>query len=162
MLKDLLCALTFLVIAVAYYCRALDINRSSLADEIGAAGLPIIYSLLLSGIGLSLIGKTLVARRLLPVGTRPRINDLTGDGRRLMRAAGVLGMGFVYITIVGVAGYLLSVVLLIGSVTAYQGERFSRRLVGIAIGGGLAFWILFDGLLGVDMPPGFWPALWGG
>ena len=74
----------------------------------------------------------------------------------------MLAIGIAYVVAVNFVGYLMALTAVIALVALYQGERMGWRLGGIAIGGGVAFWILFDRVLGIDMPSGFWPALYGG
>ena len=159
MLKDLLAALILLLIAAGYYVVAGDINQSALADEIGAAGVPVVYATLLAAIALALAAKAMIQWRFTRAASGHQINDLQGEGRKLSGAAGLLAIGLAYVAAVTFVGYLISIVAVIACVALYQGERPGWRLARIAIGGGLGFWIFFDRLLGVDMPPGFWTAL---
>ena len=177
MLKDLIGALILLLIGAGYYYLASDIllligagyyylasdiNPSALDDEIGAAGLPKVYATLLAALALALAAKALIVWRFMRTDGKHPINDLEGEGRKLLRAAGMLGIGIAYVAVVTFSGYLISLAAVIALVALYQGERAGWRLARIAAGGGVAFWIFFDRVLGIDMPPGFWPALWGG
>ena len=162
MLKDLISALFLLLIAVGYYFLSSDINPSALDDEIGAGGLPAVYALLLAAIALTLAAKALIVSRFISTEVTHPVNDLEDDGRKLLRAAGMLGIGITYVVAVRFSGYSIALAVLIALAALYQGERAGWRLVRIAVGGGIAFWIFFDRVLGVDTPPGFWPALWGG
>ena len=161
MLKDLIGALILLLIASGYYVLTGDINSSALADEIGAAGVPVVYAILLAAIALSLAAKALIRRRFTRAGDLEPINDLQGEGRKLSGAAGMLAIGIAYVGAVTFVGYLISIATVIACVALYQGERVGWRLARIAIGGGITFWIFFDRLLGIDMPSGFWSALGG-
>ena len=162
MLKDLIGALILLLIAFGYYVLTGNINPSALADEIGAAGVPLVYATLLAAIALTLAAKALISWRLIRSDVTQPINDLQGEGRKLRGAAGMLAIGIGYIAAVTIVGYMISIAAVIACVALNQGERVGWRVARIAIGGGMAFWIFFDRLLGVDLPPGFWPALWGG
>ncbi len=162
MLKDLIGALILLLIAFGYFFLAADINQSSLADEIGAAGVPRVYATLLAGVALAMAAKALIAWRFTPGGAMRPINDLYGEGPKLRRAAGMLVIGCAYIATVTFVGYLISMAAVVALVALYQGERIGWRVARIAVAGGAAFWVFFDLLLGIDMPSGFWPALWGG
>ena len=162
MLKDLIGALVLLLIALAYYLLASDINPSALADEVGAAGLPVVYAALLASIALALAARALIASRFLPRGSRTARDDFSADRQKLLRAGGMLAVGIVYIATVTFIGYLVALAAVIALIAMYQGERAGRRLAAISIGGGITFWMLFDRLLGIEMPSGFWPALWGG
>ena len=104
----------------------------------------------------------LIVWRFMRTDPERPINDLEGEGRKLLRAAVMLGIGIAYVAAVRFSGYLISLAAVIALVALYQGERVGWRLARIALGGGVAFWIFSDRVLGIDMPPGFWPALWGG
>jgi len=157
--KDLISGTIVLLIALLYYYLAIGISESVLADQVGAAGLPVVYATLLGGIGIVLGAKALIVWRFTPRDGRHPIHGPRGTGRTLLRASGMLAIGVAYVSAVTVAGYLLSLIAVIGLVALYQGERLDWRLGGIAVGGGVAFWIFFDRVLGIDMPPGFWPTL---
>lgn len=160
-MRDLLGALILLLVAGGYHAASLGINRSALSDEVGAAGLPVVYAGALTALALALAIKALVSRRLAGRSGADAGDDLRGEGRKLLRAAGMLAIGVGYIAIVDIAGYLLSVMAVIALVAVYQGERMGRRLAGLAIGGGAMFFVFFILVLGIDMPTGIWPALTG-
>jgi putative tricarboxylic transport membrane protein len=165
MLKDLVTAAILLLVAIGYYSAALDINQSALADELGAAGLPILYAILLGALALVLVAKALVGWRFRRVaGTHAvhAFNDLQGEGRRFLHAAGMLSIGLLYLLLVRFAGYVITLMTVIALVALYQGERASWRLGATTLFGAVAFWILFDLILGIETPAGFWPRLWGG
>lgn len=157
--KDLIGALFLLLVAAGYYAAAGGINQSALADEVGAAGLPIVYAVALAALAVALAGKALLSLRF--VRRAGAGNDLGGEGRKLVRAAGMLAIGIGYVAVVELAGYPLTLVAVIALVAIYQGERADRRLAGIAVGGGALFFVFFDLVLGVDMPAGFWTRLVG-
>ncbi len=162
MLKDLIGALVLLLIAFGYYLLASDINQSALSDEVGAAGLPVVYAALLALIALALAARALIASRFMARGPQASLDDFSADRQKLLRAGGMLTIGIVYIATVTFIGYLVALAAVIALIAIYQGEHAGRRLAAISIGGGITFWIFFDRLLGIEMPSGFWPALWGG
>jgi hypothetical protein len=43
-----------------------------------------------------------------------------------------------------------------------MGRPWSAGLILLAIGGALLYYLLFDGLLGIPLPPGIWPGVWRG
>ena len=112
--KDLLTALILLLVAGGYYAGSRGINQSALADEVGAAGLPIAYASALAALALALIVKTFVTWRFVGLtgvraGSRAGVryegraevraegrsgagvgNEFRGEGARLLRAAGML------------------------------------------------------------------------
>ena len=158
-MKDAVGSLVLLLIAFGYYSLATDINRSALADEIGAAGVPIIYAVLLAGIGLALALKAALVLQRMPSSAVLEQGSLQGVGRTLIRATGMLIVGVFYLMSITVMGYFVSMAGLIFLVALYQGERVGWRLAGIAVGGAVGFWVLFDRVLGIEMPSGFWSAL---
>ena len=158
MMKDLAGALLLLLVAAGYYGLAGDINPSALDDAVGAAGIPRIYAVLGAAMGLAMAVKSAAAWSLGRAA--PRLADL--EGRRLLKAAAMLGIGAAYLAAVTFLGYPLALAGAMAAAALYQGEPARWRLAAIAAGGGAAFWIFFDGALGLDMPAGLWPALWGG
>ena len=157
--KDLIGALFLLLVAAGYYAAAGGINQSALADEVGASGLPIVYAIALAALAIALAVKALLSLR--PVRRAGAGNNLGGEGKKLIRAAGMLAIGIGYVAVVELSGYTLTLVAVIALVAIYQGERADRRLAGIAVGGGVLFFVFFDLVLGIDMPAGFWPRLTG-
>jgi len=152
MARDFTCAAVLFVIAVVYYVLASGIGRSALADEVGPAGLPLVYATLLGGLAILLALKTAVRYML----ARQQEASAEPEKRRaayvLARAAGTLGIGAAYVLLVNILGYWLSLALLLPAMATYQGERISRRLVLISITGASVFWLLFVWLLGIPMP----------
>lgn len=160
MQKDLVAAFVLLAVAGVYYALATGIPQSALADDVGAAGLPVAYAVTLALLGAALLAKTLIAWRLGRGGPAPARTGPGGTTRRWLRAAGALALGAGYVAVVPLIGYLVSIAALIALAAWYQGERPGLRLAAIAIGGGVLFYLFFGAVLGVDVPTGFWPSLW--
>ena len=157
--KDLAGAVLLLLVAAGYYALAGGINPSALDDGVGAAGIPFIYAALVAALGLALAAKAAAARWWFGRAA-PRLADV--ESRRLLGAAVMLGIGVAYVAVVAFLGYPLALAGVLAGAALYQGERPGWRLVRIALGGGAAFWLFFDGVLRLGTPSGFWPALWGG
>ena len=156
MARQLTCSVILLMIAAGYYSVASHIGRSALADEVGPAGLPVVYALVLAAVALALAATTLFRPLLLRT---VAVTAAAGEptlGFLLRRAGGVFAIGVGYVLIVPLTGYFLTLVLVIAAMALYQGERASVRLATVAVAGAAVFWLLFVGLLGVPMP-----ALWG-
>ena len=154
MARDLTCAAVLLFVAGSYYALASNIGRSALADEVGPAGLPVVYALVLATIALVLAGQAVLRTLLLRA-----VDDSAAAGQPtlvLRRAGGVFAIGIGYVLGVPLVGYFLALVLVIAAMALYQGERASARLATIAVAGAALFWLLFVRLLGIPMP-----ALWG-
>ena len=152
MLRDLICSVVLALVAIVYYSFAGDIGRSALADEVGPGGLPVAYAVVLGGLALALAAKSIVQLWL----AAGRSAEPTGDARQLgfvfRRAAGVLAIGIAYLVIVSVVGYVVAIALAIAAMALYQGARPAARVALIAGAGALAFWLLFDRVLGIPMP----------
>ncbi len=156
MARQLTCSAILLLIAVGYYSVASQITRSALADEVGPAGLPVVYALVLAAVALALATKAVFRPLLLRTVDATATADEPPLGFLLRRAGGVFAIGIGYLLIVPLAGYFLTLVLVIAAMALYQGERASARLATIAVAGAAVFWLLFVGLLGIPMP-----TLWG-
>ncbi len=156
MARQLICSAILLIVAASYYSVASQITRSALADEVGPAGLPVVYALVLATVALALAAKAVFRPLLLrSVAATAAVGEPT-LGFLLRRAGGVFAIGVGYLLIVPLAGYFLTLILVIAAMALYQGERASARLATIAVAGAAGFWLLFVRLLGIPMP-----ALWG-
>ncbi len=160
-LKDLAGGLVLLAIAAAYWWAIGNIADSSLADEVGAAGLPRILAVLLAGFGLILVARAVLAGALnfgrvprpAPVAAAPREGDEPMAG--LPRALAFLAFGAAYVAVLPVLGYLAAIALLIAAVAVFEGARPNWRTGLVALGGALLYWAVFVRLLGVRQPPGW-------
>lgn len=61
-------------------------------------------------------------------------------------------IGIVYVAIVPFVGYPFTTALAILAMAIYQGEKLSWRLAIVACAGAALLYLLFDVVLGVDMP----------
>jgi len=144
-----------LALAAGYYLLAAAIPTSLLADDVGPAGLPAIYALLLAALSVLLMVRSI---RRGPAGASDRaVESEIGRRSRIARVAGLLGIGVAYVVVVPSLGYLLSIAVLIGGTTYYQGGVFNRYVVGVAVSGAVFLWLMFVVLLGIAQPPGWWP-----
>ncbi|HEX9877774.1 MAG TPA: tripartite tricarboxylate transporter TctB family protein [Gammaproteobacteria bacterium] len=152
MARDLTCSLVLAAIAVVYYLLASSIGASALADEVGPAGLPLAYAVLLGAVALLLAAKTALEYWLARAAVAPQQRSGPGMGFVLRRAAGALAIGAGYVAIVDVIGYWLALGLLIPAMALYQGRKLGRGLIVISITAASAFWLLFVWLLDIPMP----------
>jgi hypothetical protein len=108
------------------------------------------------GLGLILLAQSFVAVLRPPsLGrTAAQRKEWEGQGRRTLWAAGLLAFAVGYLLIVEALGYLLSLAVLIPAVAIYLGARLGWRPVAVGVGGAVVLWLMFDKLLGVDMPEG--------
>jgi putative tricarboxylic transport membrane protein len=151
--RDLMFGGACLVLAAGYYLMAAAIPDSALSDTVGPQGLPKTYGIVLGALSLVLIARSSAwprSRREAPPSPLPP---------SFVRAAGMLVIGVVYLTVVPWLGYVLSLTGLIAATTYYQGGGFSARVAMVALSGAIFFWVLFVAVLGIPHPPGIWPAL---
>jgi hypothetical protein len=163
--RDLVFGGATLALAVGYYLLAAQIPESQLSDAVGPQGLPRIYAYLLGGLSLVLIVNSF---RDSGLGTRDSSADspVPSPGPRapspqfrVLRPAGVVAIGAIYIVVVPWLGYIVSLAALMAATTYYQGGGANRRVVIVAVSGALLFWLLFVAILGIQHPAGIWPSL---
>jgi len=137
-----------LALAAGYYVMAAAIPESALSDTVGPQGLPRTYAVVLAALSLVLI-------------VRSRKTRLSVSDRRvpIMRVAGMLVIGIVYLAVVPWTGYILALAGLIAATTYYQGGGLNGRVALVALSGAIFFWVLFVAVLGIPHPPGIWPSL---
>ena len=152
-----------MALAVGYYVVADAIPTSLLSDAVGPGGLPKICAILLGGLALVLMVQSVLRRRRSVAGAASGVGGGNGDinpqRTQLYRAAGMLGIGILYLFIVPYAGYILSIALLIAGTTYYQGGRLTRGTALVAVCGASFYWLLFVIILRIPQPPGLWPSL---
>ncbi|HEU5256962.1 MAG TPA: tripartite tricarboxylate transporter TctB family protein [Vicinamibacterales bacterium] len=156
--RDLLFGIATLVVAAVYYGLAVAIPQSDLADPVGPQGLPRVYALLLAGLSLILI-----ARSLRPSATNPSASNpesrVPNPGTGIPRVIGMLLIGVAYIIVLPWFGYLLSVAALITATIYFQGGSINGRSILVALSGAAIFWLLFIWLLRIQYPAGLWPSV---
>jgi hypothetical protein len=153
--RDLVFGGATIALAVGYYLLAAQIPESQLSDAVGPQGLPRIYAYLLGGLSLILIVNSVRATSPGSSAERPKPSAQA----RVLRPAGVVAIGAIYIVVVPWLGYIVSLTALIAATTYYQGGGANRRVVFVAVSGALMFWLLFVAILGIQHPAGFWPSL---
>ena len=139
-----------LALAAIYWYAADDIQRSFLADAVGADGVPKLLA-----IALALLGGLVVIREIATRRARAA-TVVQKPGRPHRRALGLLCLAILYVAAMPFFGYLVATAALIAGVALYAGEALDRRLVITAVAGSLVLWLVFDHLLAVSLPPGFW------
>jgi hypothetical protein len=152
MARDLTCSFVLAAVAAVYYLLASGIGRSALADEVGPAGLPLTYAVLLGTVAVLLATKAVIGHWLSREAAAPGARSGPVVGFVLRRAGGALAIGAGYVALVTILGYWLSLCLLIPAMAIYQGQSLSRGLVAISVVGASVFWLLFVWLLGIPMP----------
>ena len=153
--RDVVLGCAGLAAAAAYWRAADALQVSLLADEVGADGVPKALA-----VGLGALSLLLLVRALAP---RPAVAgaEVSRGAAPHLWAAGVVGLATLYALAAPWLGYVLALGLLIAATAILFGMRPHPRLGFVAAGGALFFWVLFAKFLGVAMPAGLWPGLWG-
>ena len=146
-----------ILVSASYIAYARQIEDSLLADEVGAAGVP-------TAVGLVMM---LAAAGLLLKASR-RSAAPTGDGAKEdtqwaahWLALALLGVLAGYVLVLPVAGYWVSVALLIGAVSALVGARDRKVILACSVLGATGLYTLFTLLLNIRLPAGLWPTWMG-
>lgn len=149
-----------IAVSATYVAYAQGIEDSLLADEVGAAGVP-------SGVGLIMLlasAALFIKASRTSASSKPAAGDeavAPGQWRSHQLALGLLAVLAVYVLLLPLAGYGVSVALLLGAVGWLAGARAAKTLALSAVLGALGLWVLFSVVLGIRMPAGPWPAGWG-
>jgi len=146
-MKDIACAAAGLALAIGYYVLADRLPRSLLSDPTGADGLPKVLAIALALTALAVLAVAVLRRTAA-------IRAEAGEGRRHLRAAGMLALGVAYFMLLPWLGYPLSVFLLLLAVALYAGTRPGLAPVAISAAGALVLWVTFERLFGIAMPHG--------
>jgi putative tricarboxylic transport membrane protein len=148
--KDSIAGILLLGLAAGYYWLTLKIPSSSLSDEVGADGLP----LLLVG-ALGIIATILVIKGVFAgaaVATVPEPDDADHESAGLLRALGFVAIGVGYMVIAPLIGFALGIAALIIAVALYEREPPSLKLMLVALTAGGGFWLVFVRFLGAEQP----------
>lgn len=154
MTRDLGLGLVALVFSVVYIVEASKIRASALGDSVGAGGVPTILGWIMAGTAVVLIFHQLWLKwtgRLVPAAVSEAFES---PGRTFAIAAGVVAMASLYIASLRWLGYIPATALLLAGMLLYQGVGLSRRLFLVPVGGAVVLWLLFDVLLGLNLPAG--------
>ncbi|MBT5032717.1 MAG: tripartite tricarboxylate transporter TctB family protein [Proteobacteria bacterium] len=149
--RDFVGGLAAVVTGSLYFFLSLNLRSSALADSVGPAGLPKILGGLMISLGLILCAQALY-RSIKS--NRLETNEWHGQGRRILRAFGLLCLGVGYLLLVKTLGYALSIAILLALVAVYQGASANWHLAAIASVGAGTLWAIFVLLLDVPMPSG--------
>lgn len=168
--RDVWIGLAAFVLGAWYWRAAGDIPISPLDGVVNATVFPHML-----GIAMMLFSALLVMRAVLvevmylravrraagPVADRPEQDGQYFNLRQHLKAAGIVVIGIVYLLILPTLGYVPSVALLIAAVSVYIGARAGFYTLGVALGVGIIFYLLFVWLLDIPLPSGIWPTLFG-
>lgn len=146
-------------LATAYVMHANTIEDSMLADAVGAAGVPIGVGVMLALASLALLLKTF---RSAPDGQSEAMDEPEKEASRGAQhphamAAGLLAILAVYVALLPVLGYVLSIGLLVGAVAWFAGARQLLSVIACMVVAGPLMWLVFDWALEIRLPVGLWP-----
>jgi putative tricarboxylic transport membrane protein len=158
--KDAIGGLLLLALAAGYYRLTLTIPSSSLSDEVGADGLPIVLATALAVVACLLLAKSLFAwysanRTKTPPSKTPvdaAADDEADEQAPLVRAFGFIMIGIAYMVVAPLVGFAIGIAALVVTVALYEREPLSLKLVAVAAAGGLGFWLIFVRFLGTEQP----------
>lgn len=136
-----------LVLATIYLIGASGIPHSTLSDEVGARGLPYLL-----GVLLAIVSVGIMARGVFASASGGAEEDEKSSS--LPRALGVFACALLFICVAWLAGYLIAAIAALLAVMLYEGAKFDFRVVAIAVGGAISFWLFFVYFLGVEQPIG--------
>ena len=146
-----------ILVSASYVAYARQIEDGLLADEVGAAGVPSAVGLLMMLASVSLLLKGL--RRV-----KADAGDVAKEGTQWAAhwlALALLGVLAAYVLVLPVAGYWVSVALLIGAVSALVGARDRKVILACSVLGASGLFTLFTLLLKIRLPAGLWPTWMG-
>lgn len=146
-----------ILVAASYVAYARQIEDGMLADEVGAAGVPSAVGLLMMLASVALLLKA-SRRSTAQVGEMAQ-EDTSWSAHWL--ALALLGVLAAYVLVLPVAGYWISVALLIGAVSALVGARDRKVIAACSVLGASGLYTLFTLLLKIRMPAGLWPTWMG-
>jgi hypothetical protein len=157
--RDAVVGAVILAVAIIYWHAAGTIRRSSLDDSIGAAGVPNALAVVLGCLAVLLILRGLVLSTRQAPRNVEAVDEARPDEapRAHIRALGMLVLGVLYLLIVPVLGYAVSVALLLAAVALYNYRKATLELALFAVCGSAGFYLLFVKILGIPLPAGIWP-----
>ena len=133
---------------MALWVGASRLQKSMLADAFGADGLP-------KGLAIAIaVVCTLIAVRAFFQSAAAAQPAPDASLRMHLRSLGVVAIGFGYILLAPLIGFLPAIALLILVTTIYYGAPPRPMVLAMAILGAIVLWLVFARMLGVSMPTG--------
>ena len=148
--KDVASGIILLIVAALYYAATLQIPESSLSDEVGAQGMPLILAILLALLAVLITARGLILARKPGPAAAAQTDD--EEEATPQRALGFLAIAAGYVIVAPLVGFAPALALLIAAIAIYEGALPTWRTALVAIVGALGFWLLFVRLLGVEQP----------
>lgn len=170
--RDVWIGLAMLGVAIAYGRVAAGIPISPLDGIVNASVMPTALAWTLGVLAVLLIVRAVsvqvmmasATRRQAPAAPEPAEAAPEADRGALqthLRALGMAGLALAYLVALPRLGYVPSVFLLVAAVGLYTGARPGLQLLAVAAGAAVTYYVVFVRLLGIPLPPGFWPSLLG-
>ena len=159
MRRDSSVALGLMALSGLYWLGADQIRISRLEGAVGAQAVPKGLAVSLAVLAALLIAQDLLQARRAAGVARSEEREVSGSYAHL-RAAGMLMIGIGYLALVGTIGYMPAIALLVVATALYLGRSLSARVVLVAVGLAVLYYLIFVRLLGIPLPPGIWPGVW--
>jgi putative tricarboxylic transport membrane protein len=159
--RDSAIAVGLIALAGLYWLGGDRIKVSRLEGIVGAQAVPKGLAVCLAILAALLIAQDAWRGRRAASAGVVEADEVSGSYAHL-RAAGMLLIGVGYLVLVGTIGYVPAVALLVMATALYLGEGLSARLLVVAAGLALFYYLVFVRLLGIPLPPGVWPGVWRG
>jgi hypothetical protein len=169
--RDTWIGLTGIVAAVLYWGAADGIPISPLDGVVNAGAMPKALAWALGALGALLVVRSVAVELMTAAAVRNAVRasgaavDEDGEPkaswREHARAAGVAAFALAYIVALPVLGYAVSVAVLVAVVSFYGGATLDWRVPAVGAGAAIIYYAVFVLLLGIPLPPGFWPGLFG-
>ncbi len=149
-----------ILVSASYVAYARQIEDGMLADAVGAAGVPSAVGLLMMLASAILLLKTLSPAKATSAAGHSATGQATPWAAHGLALA-LLAVLSVYVLVLPVAGYWVSVALLIGAISALVGAREGKTILACSVLGASGLYTLFTLLLKIRMPAGLWPTWMG-
>ena len=137
MRRNRACAALGLALAGVYWFAADALPTSLLADAVGAGGVPKGVA-----VALALFSIAVAFSKAAPESDHP--NPL--------KALGIAAIGFVYVAVVTLLGYFISITAIAGAAALYYGAPRRWGVAAFALGSAAVLWVLFAWVLRIPMP----------
>jgi putative tricarboxylic transport membrane protein len=154
--RDRLTGLLGMAVAAIYVYQASLIEDSLLADAVGVTGVPIAIGVLLFAAAALLFLKSWVPSRARVSEEAEEAPEPGGSEHPHWKAVGLLALLSVYLLMVTVFGFVLSIGALVAAVAYFGGARQFKTLLWCALITGPMLWLSFDYALEIRLPTGMW------
>ena len=104
------------------------------------------------GVLLAIVSLGIMARAAFATAAAP--SDEAEPGATLPRVLGLLACAGLFVAVAWLAGYIVACALTLLAVMLYEGAALNLRVVAVAVGGAIFFWVTFVYFLGVAQPVG--------